>query len=70
MILAGTATSGRFFRLALRPDAVKGARRTVVSIVWERGEDEELRRTVLKARRRKFLQRMAQFPDERDSSGR
>jgi len=47
--LAGKAISGKLFCLLLRPEQVKGDKRTAVGIKWERGEDDELRRTVLQA---------------------
>jgi hypothetical protein len=47
--LAGSATSGKMFCLLLVPAGDKDNKRTAVSILWERGEDEQLRQIVLRA---------------------
>jgi hypothetical protein len=48
--LAGSASSGKMFCLLLVPAGEKGGnKRTAVSIIWERGEDEQLQRMVLRA---------------------
>lgn len=68
--LAGKATSGKLFCLLLNPDRVKGDKRTVVAINWERGEDNELRRTILRALAPQVPEDDAPLSEKRDSSGR
>ena len=46
--LAGSATSGKMFCLLLQPEA-RDSKLTAVSILWERGEDEQFQRIVLRA---------------------